>query len=197
MDLSKLNKASRKLTQVLRHQIIKYNLVIEPNGYVKLDDIFKLNLKELKNISLDDIEQIVKTNEKKRLETILIDNELYIRATQGHNKNVGALIDDNIALEEITPDTPITCIYHGTQTEFLDSIKNTGLNRMLRKHIHFVENTSSDEQISGFKKISDVILQVNIKDCMRDGIKFYKSSNNVILTEGINGIIEPKYIKFD
>lgn len=197
MNLEKLNTASRKLTQVLRHQVIDYNLIIDSNGYVKLDDIFKLNLKQLKNITLDEIQQIVETNEKKRLETIIIDNELYIRATQGHNKDVGKLIDDDIALEEITLDTDINWIYHGTQTEFLDSIREKGLSRMSRKHIHFVENTSSDKQISGFKKKSDVILQVNIKECMRDGIKFYLSSNNVILTEGINGIIEPKYIKFD
>lgn len=29
---------------------------------------------------------------------------------------------------------------------------------------------------------------------MDNGIKFYKSKNNVILTEGINGIIPPEYL---
>ena len=65
---------------------------------------------------------------------------------------------------------------------------------MDRKHIHFVENISKKEQISGFKNISDVILTIDMNKCIGDGIVFYKSTNNVILTEGIDGIIPSKYI---
>jgi 2'-phosphotransferase len=46
----------------------------------------------------------------------------------------------------------------------------------------------------GFKNTSNVILAVDINKCIADGIIFYKSSNNVILTEGINGIIPNQYI---
>ena len=33
-------------------------------------------------------------------------------------------------------------------------------------------------------------------DAMRDGIIFYESTNDVILTEGINGIIPAKYLSY-
>lgn len=194
MQTINLDKASRKLTQLLRHQVIDYNLNILSNGFVKLNDILKLNLKELKNITINDINVIINTNEKKRLETTLINNELYIRATQGHNNIVGSMIIDNDALEKITLLDNINFVHHGTQKNFLDSILTNGLNRMNRKHIHFVENINKEKQTSGFKNISDVIITIDLHKCLEDGIEFYKSKNNVILTEGIDGIISSKYI---
>lgn len=191
--MNTLDRASRKLTQILRHQIIDYNLEISPNGYVKLNDILNLKLRELKNLTINDINLIVDTNEKKRLEINIIDNQIYIRAVQGHNKNVGQLIVDDEALIEIKSDYPNQYIYHGTQSLYVNSIMKNGLNRMNRKHIHFVENIESEKQISGFRTNSNSIITVDMKKCMEDGIKFYKSNNNVILTEGNNGIIEAKY----
>jgi len=35
----------------------------------------------------------------------------------------------------------------------------------------------------------------NMKKAMEDGIKFYKSNNGVILTNGINNTLENKYFK--
>ncbi len=196
------NLASKKLTQILRHQIKHYNLNMTTEGFVNINDIFSLNLKEFKNINLDDIKEIVATNNKKRLELKYVNDissntmeiNVFIRATQGHNTDVGNMIDDTKALELIDLSTHIQYIYHGTKYEYLDSILKDGLKRMNRKHIHFVENINRDEQISGFKKISNAILKIDMKKCMEDGIVFYKSTNDVILTEGIDGIIPTKYI---
>ncbi len=195
MNPKQLDRASRKFTEILRHKIIEYNLNIDKNGYVKLDDVLGLNFKEFDNITIDDVKNIVDTNEKKRLELLTKDNVVYIRATQGHSNDIGKMIDDNLALEKINIDTPITHIYHGTQTKYVDSIMKSGLSKMSRKHIHFVETIDRKKQVSGFKMCSDAILYVDIKECISNGIVFYKSSNNVILTEGLNGVIPAKYIK--
>ncbi len=195
MKLSKkLDIASRKLTQILRHQIVHYNLDMNSKGFVKLDDILKLNLKELKNITQEDVNIIVNNNDKKRLELENINDDIYIRVVQGHNNEVGSLIDDDVSLEKIDINTNITHIYHGTQSKYVDLILKNGLNKMNRKHMHFVEHFDKEKQTSGFKNVSDNIIVVNIKKCIEDGIEFYKSSNNVILTEGIDGIIPSKYI---
>ena len=42
--MSNLDKVSRKLTQILRHKIIDYNLEVTNQGYVKIDDIFNLTI---------------------------------------------------------------------------------------------------------------------------------------------------------
>ncbi len=192
-----MDSASRKITKILRHQIKDYDLTMTKEGYVSLFDIYRLNLKELQNIYIDDIKEIVATSEKKRLELKSInekENRIFIRATQGHNLIVGNMIDDNLAFKHIDLSTHIQYIYHGTKYEYLDLILKDGLKRMNRKHIHFVENINRDKQISGFKKISNAILKIDMKKCMEDGIVFYKSTNDVILTEGIDGIIPTKYI---
>ena len=41
----------------------------------------------------------------------------------------------------------------------------------------------------------DIYIEIDMVGAMKDGIKFYISSNNVILTEGADGILSPKYFK--
>lgn len=186
-----LNKASRKLVQILRHQILEYNLNIDSKGYVKLNDL--LQLREFKHINISDIQCIVENNQKKRFDLININGEYYIRVVQGHNNIVGSMIDDNLALERIDS-KDLKILYHGTQRTYIDSILSSGLKRMGRKHIHLVDVIDTKEQISGFRRISDAIIVIDVQGCMENNIIFYKSQNNVVLTEGINGIIPKEYI---
>lgn len=192
--MSNLDKVSRKLTQILRHKIIDYNFEVTNQGYVKIDDIFNLKLKEFKNINYEDIHRIVEESDKKRFEINIVNNILYIRATQGHNIDVGNLINDDVSFEKLEYPVNLRYIYHGTQKEHINLILQNGLNRMNRKHIHFVDNINVEDQISGFRQSSNTIICIDINKCLLDDIIFYKSSNGVILTEGINGIIPTKYI---
>lgn len=41
----------------------------------------------------------------------------------------------------------------------------------------------------------DVYISIDLFEAIKDGIDFYISSNNVILTEGVNGVLPPKYFK--
>lgn len=49
--------------------------------------------------------------------------------------------------------------------------------------------------ISGMRQSCDIYISIDMIEAMKDGINFYISSNNVILTEGINGVLPPKYFK--
>ena len=59
---------------------------------------------------------------------------------------------------------------------------------MGRKHIHFAK----DEHL--MRKGKSVLIECNMEYAMNDGIKFYRSSNGVILTSGINGFLDAKYL---
>jgi 2'-phosphotransferase len=41
----------------------------------------------------------------------------------------------------------------------------------------------------------DFIIEIDMAAAIKDGIKFFISTNNVILTEGIDGTLPPKYFK--
>lgn len=188
-SMNNLDKIARQLVRILRHQIVELKLNCDDSGYVKVSDLYK----HIPKVTIDDLHKIIDMNTKKRLELKKENNEYYIRAVQGHNSDVGTLLNDEVALEPILE--PLKYCIHGTKEAFIDSIKKNGLNRMSRKHIHFVNEIQERKQTSGFKKESDILIFINMQKCMDDGIKFYKSTNNVILTEGIDGIILPKYFK--
>ena len=41
----------------------------------------------------------------------------------------------------------------------------------------------------------DVFIQADVEKCLKDGIKWYQSSNKVYLTRGIDGKLPLKYFK--
>ena len=47
----------------------------------------------------------------------------------------------------------------------------------------------------GARSSANVFIVVDMEKAMRDGIEFYNSSNGVILTEGLDGVLDPKYFK--
>lgn len=184
---NKLKKVSINLSKILRHQAENRNLKINDGGWVKLDDI--LRCKEFKGISIDEINYIVENNNKKRFSTNIVNDILYIRANQGHSIN--KIKDENL-LTEIKDINYINNVVHSTFRKNLDLIKKNGLCKMKRNHIHFAKTKNVS---SGIRKNAEVYIYIDVVKAMNDGIKFYESSNGVILSPGIGkeGIISYKY----
>ena len=65
---------------------------------------------------------------------------------------------------------------------------------MKRNHIHFAVGLPGDNQIiSGARHNCEVFIFIDIENAMNDGIKFFVSENNVVLSAGLNGFISPIY----
>lgn len=181
-------KISKKLSYYLRHGLIKHNIPHDSNGFVNINDIFKLD-SIFDNIDIELINQIVSNDSKNRFELKIVNNNIYIRANQGHSS--GNLKDDNM-LEILKK--PIEGCFHGTYKKNLESIKKYGLSKMKRKHIHIAESMDAK---SGKRNNCNLIIYINMKLAMDDGIRFYKSSNGVILTPGNDdGYLVSKYLIF-
>ncbi|KAJ8934241.1 hypothetical protein NQ314_013487 [Rhamnusium bicolor] len=174
---------SKTLSWLLRHK-----LQVSTDGYISVANL--LNHESLKGkYTVADIKRVVETNNKQRFTLRYKNNTLEICANQGHSiKYV------DLYLIPILTSDGIEAI-HGTYYHNWTKIKTEGLSRMQRNHIHFAIGLPDNKSvISGMRRQVEVFIYVNLNLAILDGIKFYKSSNGVILSSGNDrGIIEPKY----
>ena len=116
---------------------------------------------------------------------------LALRASQGHSRETG--VDDDVL--PVAED--VYYIGHATTRSAADTIVTTGLNRQQRNHIHFFECNRHGHLISGtVARKAEVLTVVSAAHARQDGINFYRSSNNVILSPGQAGVIAPKYFRY-
>jgi 2'-phosphotransferase len=191
-EMSESVVLSKKLSKTLRHAAVQMKLKIGSDGYVMLDELLRHQM--FRGTTVDAIRSIVESSDKKRFELTEIDGILFIRAAQGHSLKC---IDDEELLVEVLDSADIPICVHGTYKKFLPLIMDSGLNRMKRNHIHMAGGIpEEDEVISGMRKSCEVVLHIDVKAAMEAGIRFFKSSNDVILTQGLNnsGILPAEFI---
>jgi len=187
-------KISKHLSWLLRHHVVDHGLKITDDGYVLWDDIVKIQ--QFSTYTLDDVKHVVDTNDKKRFSLKEENGKCYIRANQGHSHEVASKIKQEELLTKL--DSPLDLIVHGTTYQAYKEIKLSGLKKMGRSHIHFAINddiVKGNQQQSGIRGNCKVLIFVNMKQAMDDGIEFYMSENKVVLSPGIGdeGLIDRKY----
>lgn len=185
---------SKALAYLLRHGAIQENIAISMEGWMKMQDVILWLQKKYTGLAslIDEplIREIVKSCPKQRLDLREADH-VEIRATQGHSiKQV------QISFEEITDPDQVSAVIHGTNENAWKSIETAGLSKMGRNYIHFAAGLpEACGIVSGIRKNSQVLIYIDLKAAIADNIKFYRSKNGVILSEGIGGIIAPKYFE--
>ena len=183
-----MDRYSKTLTWLLRHAVEEMGLHMSEDGYVCVDELLALN--QLAGCSEETIREIVKKDSKTRFSLREEENKIYIRANQGHSGKVAKQLDPEkytkLILQPIHP-----CI-HGTYSRCLESIKKKGLMVMDREYIHCAAGLPHEVK-SGMRTNCDVFIYIDMKKAMADGIEFRLSDNGVILTKGVNGVLDPKY----
>lgn len=183
INMSKqLDKISKFLSYILRHQPEAIGVTLDSDGWVNIDSLIMQANQHGEPLTRELIEQVVKTSDKKRF--TISDDELKIRAAQGHStKQVE--IDHT---EQIPPEF----LYHGTATRFIDSIKEQGLIAGDRHYVHL----STDEQTAmsvGQRHGKPVVLKIKTSLMSQQGFKFYLADNGVWLTK----TVPTKFLKLD
>lgn len=204
-----LRKLSHSLSWALRHAGPELQLTMTPDGFCPVQEILECSHPKLKGCwSLQDIQQVVETNDKQRFQLELRpardyrrpttdgavngasmaseENILCIRANQGHSIKG---IDPNLLLRRLSPEelAELPMIVHGTYSEPWKTIQQQGLSKMKRNHIHFASGVPNEGNavISGMRRSCTVIIYLDAAKCAQDGIEFFTSDNGVILTAGL------------
>ncbi len=166
------------LSYVLRHEPDKIGIELDENGWANVQELIEKCKKHRCHFSMNDLIEIVETNDKKRYSFNEKRNK--IRANQGHS------IDIDLGL---SPVEPPEFLYHGTATRFLNSIMEEGIVKGSRQHVHLSKDKQTAEKV-GSRHGKVAILTILSGKMHEDGILFYQSDNGVWLTD----YIDVKYI---
>ena len=114
-----------------------------------------------------------------------------LRSTHGHSRELG------VEEDALPVDEEVLYVAHGTSMEDARDIVVNGLNRCARLHIHFhpcdVAGKLADSP--QMRHGARVVIVVSAAHAREEGLIFYRSSNNVILSSGEHGIIPPRFIR--
>merc|ERR1712106_76958 len=191
---------SKALSKILRHDAVNLGLHVRSDGFCGVDEV--LALQQLRNYdcTFETMQAIVNNNDKARFE-IRIEpaGQALIRAAQGHSMTI---VNDEDALQQLSVtdnSLPEVCC-HGTYKRYLAGIQAKGLlpggGWSSRKHVHFTPYAPGDGRvISGMRYNCEVAIFIDLRRALQDGVPFFRSTNNVILSPGMNGTIPPTYIQ--
>jgi 2'-phosphotransferase len=186
---------SKAITNLLRHNAHKVGLPMDQNGWVLVSNLLSSPSISILNVTEAELCFVIVNNDKQRYAIKNKYEEKYIRANQGHSKDLGLNLDFRRIVS--VDDVPDKIAIHGTYFKAWELIKIQGLSRMTREHIHFaIALPKSEIVISGMRDTVEVLIYINLDQALADQIPFFFSENNVILSPGINDIIPTKYFKY-
>lgn len=192
---TKAVRLSKSLAAVLRHGKMEISLDID--GYAIVQDILDHEHFKRLEVTEQDVIQACKEQEDqvKRFELLKllphqvtgVGSQFKIRAIGGHTIQIR-----NNNLREVTLDdtSNMPFIIHGTFWKAWEKIRHSGLKLLQNKtHLHFQAGmlsppTSLPDLVRNFRNNCEVLVYVDLAKCLEYGIKFYRSTNNVIMTTG-------------
>ena len=177
MNLAELSKT---ISHALRHEPWVYELELDEQGWVSLDELI-LAIKETsttwKEVDRSIIQKIIESAAKKRFE--ILHNK--IRALYGHS------VPQKLSFE---PDIPPEMLYHGTTKKIAEIIRLEGLLPMGRQYVHLSQHLNIAQEVAKRKGNKIEILTIAAEEAYRNGNKFYKGNDHVWLSD----FIPPEYI---
>ena len=180
----RLDKASRKLVQILRHGAPAAGVDLDAEGYARWEQLCA-KVPSLERLSEGDLEIILASDAKQRLGMKRgRAGDLFLRANQGHSI---AAVRAESALRRVASPAEVPVAVHGTTRAAWELIRESGcLKRMARNHVHFAGGEPGDDAVlSGMRRSATVLCYLDVERAMAAGLPLYLSDNGVVLSPGM------------
>jgi putative RNA 2'-phosphotransferase len=173
MDANNRTAASKFLSFVLRHEPEAIGVALDAAGWVDVDVLLQACAKHGRSISRDELDEIVATNPKQRF--AFSEDGRRIRANQGHSTAV------DLGHE---PAEPPDILFHGTIRRLLPVIREKGLLRMERHHVHLSADEATALAVGG-RRGKPALLRIDARAMRKAGHLFLRTPNGVWLTDTV------------
>ena len=176
MNDKELNSLSRILAGILRHFPEKFGLVMDGRGWIDLSDLVEAIGTERSGFTWlrsYHIKALVETDPRERYQ---IDGGM-IRAKYGHSVDVE--LDD-------LPVADLKEYFYPVTEEEVDIILEGGIYPIDRKKVHLSTNIEKAVEAGRVRTEKPLILRIDGKKAMKDGLKIYRASKDVCITDSID-----------
>ena len=177
MDKEHEANLSYTICYALRHEPWRFNLELDENGFCEVNDLLNSLKLYYDDITILDSKYVVENDPKGRFE--IIENK--IRAVYGHS------FERKIIYNEIIPPD---ILYHGTTLEvYNEFISKEGLKHQKRQYVHLSSTVETAIMVARRRKNkTHIVLEINAREAYKDGVKFYKASDDIYLSNDIPAI---------
>lgn len=173
MTSKDLKHISKKMSHALRHKPELYGLKLDRQGWCGIDELIASFNKRGAALNRETLEIVVEQNDKHRF--AISEDGRRIRANQGHSINI------DLGYEPVAPPE---YLFHGTAEKNIASIREKGLHRGKRHHVHLSPDRETARQVGG-RHGRPQVLRIRAKAMQEAGYSFYRSENGVWLTAAV------------
>lgn len=168
-----MSKSSKFLSLILRHDPARFGVQLDSAGWTDVDALLAAMAAHGTSLTRDELAQLVRESDKQRF--ALSDDGTRIRANQGHSVEV------DLQLPQVEPPEHL---FHGTIAAALPAIRQTGLEKRARHHVHMSDVVSTASTV-GMRRGAPIILTIRAREMAAAGHPFYRSANGVWLADHV------------
>ncbi len=172
MEENLKTQRNKMLSMWLRHKPERAGLTLSSDGWATIDDVLAAFADQEHEMSLPEIEEIIRTDPKGRFEY----ESGKIRARYGHS----------LVLEDAPhPGKPPAQLYFGTNKRYVPGILEGGLKPMKRQFVHLSTDRESAREVGKRRENEPAILQIAAHEAHEVGIQFYPRGKGVWMSDPI------------
>ena len=166
---------SRLLSHALRHDPGRYDLELDPEGWVPVDQALAAVHRrgpQWSDVTEADLAAMIATSAKRRHEL----SEGRIRALYGHS------VPGRV---EKTEEVPPPLLFHGTSPRAWAAIQESGLRPMGRQSVHLAVDVATAESVGRREAPAPVVLTVDTAKAVASGSRFWRGNDDVWLSDHV------------